>query len=137
VSRPLPRDGDSLPTELGRPLPKPEPPKPGYTPTETPGIYRAPDGKLETRIPENEQLSLRRLFTAPGELDVETLPPRTVQNYFVQAGFAAFMRKPGCQVQLAVGESCRNEDIEDRQVIIPYDAVVTYDPVTNRTTRVA
>jgi len=55
VSRPLPHDGDQLPTELGRPLPRPEPPKPGYTPTETPGVYKAPDGKLVTAIPENER----------------------------------------------------------------------------------
>ena len=54
MSRPLPQDGDQLPTELGRPVPRPQPPAPGLTPTETPGIFRRPDGKLVTDMPENE-----------------------------------------------------------------------------------
>ena len=74
MSTPLPRDGDQLPTELGRPLPRPEPPKPGYTPTETPGVYRGLDGKLVTAIPENERArwAQPRSFFASGEYDVET-----------------------------------------------------------------
>ena len=55
MTLPTPRDPSPLPTDLGPRVERPQPPEPGYTPTETPGIYRGPDGKLITAIPENER----------------------------------------------------------------------------------
>jgi hypothetical protein len=55
MSRPLPHDGDQLPTELGRKVEPPPAPRRGYEPTSTPGVYKGPDGKLVTAIPENER----------------------------------------------------------------------------------
>lgn len=75
MSTPIPKDGDQLPTELGRKIePPPATPRRAYEPTGTPGVYKAPDGKLVTAIPENERAHWPRLFSAPGEYDVETSP---------------------------------------------------------------
>ncbi len=55
MTLPAPKDGDSLPTGLGPLVPRPQAPVPAPSPTGTPGIVQRPDGKLETRIPENER----------------------------------------------------------------------------------
>lgn len=77
MSTPIPRDppGDE-PQPLGPAKPRPRPPEPAraYEPTGTPGVYKAPDGKLVTAIPENERAHWPRLFSALGEYDVETSP---------------------------------------------------------------
>jgi hypothetical protein len=57
VSRPLPNDppgNEIIPPGPAKPRLAPTPRR-AYEPTGTPGVYKGPDGKLETRIPENEQ----------------------------------------------------------------------------------
>ena len=66
--------GDSM-QPLGPPIRETQhTPVPLPKPTGTPGVYKAPDGKLVTAIPENERAHWPRLFSAPGEYDVETSP---------------------------------------------------------------
>lgn len=57
MTTPVPHDppgNEALP--LGPAKPRPEPtPRRAYEPTATPGVYKGPDGKLVTAIPENER----------------------------------------------------------------------------------
>ncbi|HQR20770.1 MAG TPA: hypothetical protein PKV98_07880 [Burkholderiaceae bacterium] len=132
MTLPTPKDGDQLPTELGRPLPRPEPPKPGYTPTETPGVYKTPDGKLITAIPENERASWQTWDCAQDQKR-KAREQQTIERW----NRGELARKVCRPRYLAIGESCSVEETEDGLILVnPGEQFVT-DPETGRPTRIA